>query len=149
MGEVESVARDGRRWNITAVLPDAASRFGKTEKFANSFNPILLCMGLFSHFCLERRPISIVVLAKARTHYPREGFGEDELLGTPTAAIDRFRGMGPGVRQDDSGDQPAPARFFCQTRCTAQVQPGGCEARSLDASSFAGVAAKAFCCDGM
>ena len=46
---------------------------------------------------------------------------------------------------------PAPARFFCQTRCTAQVQPGGCEARSFDVSSFAGVATKALsvCCDGM
>jgi len=47
---------------------------------------------------------------------------------------------------------PAPARFFCQTRCTAQVQPGGCEARSFDVSSFAGVAAKvlsAVCCEGM
>jgi len=43
----------------------------------NLFNPILLCMGLFSHFLFGRRAY------------------------------------------------PAPARFFCQTRCTAQVQPGG------------------------
>lgn len=41
-----------------------------------------------------------------------------------------------------AGAYPAPARFFCQTRCTAQVQPGGCEARSFDVSSFAGVATK-------
>lgn len=55
------------------------------------------------------------------------------------------------VLRSEGGAYPAPARFFCQTRCTAQVQPGGCEARSFDVSSFAGVAAKALsvCCDGM
>ncbi|MEY9591519.1 hypothetical protein ABIA06_003810 [Bradyrhizobium yuanmingense] len=47
------------------------------------------------------------------------------------------------------GVYPAPARFFCQTKCTAQVQPGGCEARSFGISSFAGVAAKGLSCDGM
>ena len=38
---------------------------------------------------------------------------------------------------------PAPTAFFRQARCTAQVQPGGCEARSADARSLAGTAAGA------
>src|ERR1700757_4704293 len=37
-------------------------------------------------------------------------------------------------------DQPLTA-FFRQARCTAQVQPGGCEAKSLEAKSSAGAAA--------
>ena len=35
---------------------------------------------------------------------------------------------------------PAPTAFFRQARCSAQVQPGGCEARSADARSLAGAA---------
>ncbi|MFK4537575.1 hypothetical protein ABIA00_005758 [Bradyrhizobium ottawaense] len=59
-------------------------------------------------------------------------------------AMPRRPGHG-GLRHEgeSASPYPAPARFFCQTRCTAQEQPGGCEARSFDVSSFAAVAAKA------
>ncbi|APG08829.1 hypothetical protein BKD09_10835 [Bradyrhizobium japonicum] len=45
-----------------------------------------------------------VVPANAGTHNPREEFGEDPSFGTPTDHIDRFRGMGPRVRGDDTGE---------------------------------------------
>src|SRR5262245_58328018 len=56
---------------------------------------------------------------------------------------------------EDGKSYPAPTAFLRQTRCTAQVHPGGCEANSLDASSLAGTAAAAsfgsfaWSCDGM
>src|SRR6185312_15663565 len=31
---------------------------------------------------------------------------------------------------------PAPTAFFRHARCTAQAQPGGCEAKSFDDTSF-------------
>jgi hypothetical protein len=43
-----------------------------------------------------------VVPAKAGTHNPREEFGEDSLFGTMSIRNERSRGMGPGVRRDDS-----------------------------------------------
>ena len=58
-------------------------------------------------------------------------------------------------RRAGAGEDQPLAAFFRHARCTAQVQPGGCEARSLDETSFAGVAANAAsfatvaCCAGM
>src|SRR5580693_3249391 len=56
--------------------------------------------------------LSHVVLAKARTHYHRPSFGEDQL--TP-CRLERSRGMGPGFRQDDNviyGDTFAMVNFY-------------------------------------
>jgi hypothetical protein len=48
--------------------------------------------------------LSAVVLAKARTHNPRGRCCYDDC--PPANATDRFRDMGPGVRQDDEkGDE--------------------------------------------
>ena len=54
-----------------------------------------------------------------------------------------YIGSRPCVRRDDSGSYPALTAFFRQARCTAQVQPCGCEASSFEAISLAGVAAGA------
>ena len=51
----------------------------------------------------------------------------------------RINSCCPGLRRDDNR-YPAPTFFFRQARCTAQVQPGGCEAISSAATSLAGVA---------
>src|SRR3954447_3659307 len=41
-------------------------------------------------------------LAKAGTHNHRERFGEESEFGTLTDQIDKSRGMGPGLRRDDT-----------------------------------------------
>ena len=51
-------------------------------------------------FRLESERLTGVVLAKARTHNHRLSFSEGRL---PPSAAERFRGVGPGVRQDNGG----------------------------------------------
>src|SRR5262249_32586164 len=48
--------------------------------------------------------------------------------------FDLFPARGGGERKPR--DYPAPTAFFRQARCTAQVQPGGCDASSFEANSF-------------
>src|SRR5580704_11988996 len=52
----------------------------------------------------RRQTPSAVVLAKARTHYPRMQLLRKAVATPhqPLCAVDRFRGMGPGFRQDDT-----------------------------------------------
>ncbi|RXT50610.1 hypothetical protein B5V03_06380 [Bradyrhizobium betae] len=54
---------------------------------------------------LRRRfQILSVVPANAGTHNPREEFGEAGRSGFAPRAIDKFRGMGPCFRRDDTGE---------------------------------------------
>ena len=84
----------------------------------------------------------LVVLANARTHNPRPAWSR----GTSTIrARERFRGMGPGVRQDDGGYVATFSRRIASELCQtsrppqmprAQGRPGGRCTRSSRAKGI-------------
>jgi len=74
---------------------------------------------------------------------PDEGFFAAETTPHPSSlreATLSHKGRGEGVAA-----YPALAAFFLYARCTAQLQPGGCVANSVEATSLAGAAVVGDC----
>ena len=84
-------------------------------------------------------------IAQARSRRVRGSLRGDETPHPALRATFSHKG-----RREERG-YPAPTAFLRQARCTAQVQPGGCEVTSLagTAAIGAGAFAAAWSCEGM
>ncbi|MEH2488066.1 hypothetical protein V1280_004005 [Bradyrhizobium sp. AZCC 2230] len=77
----------------------------------------------------DRASDTAVVRANAGTHNHRQRFGEDSSFGTSAVRNDGFRGMGPGLRRDDTVGLTRSAGFVGWTKALPQLSDASSRAR--------------------
>src|SRR6516165_1408544 len=88
------------------------------------------------------RAVGMNLGVHAPIHYVTENVVFEEIHGGVVVGTDEVRATFSRKGRRKSG-YPAPTAFLRQARCTAQVQPGGCERSSFASISLAGAAENA------